>query len=240
MGKKRKNKLKKGHFSVFKTLAYLSIFVLAISFIGIKLANNTNSCANSITCITDLKGSYDSTLDKGEFEKQIVYLPPKTSDIVQQSDVLGETSSEKRIEINLANQHLYAYEGNNLVYDFPVSTGKWGRTPTGTFSIWIKLRYTRMQGGNKDWGTYYNLPNVPYTMYFYNSEIPKTRGYGIHGAYWHNNFGHPMSHGCINMKTEEVEKLYYWADPVIKGSTTYADSNNQGTKIVIYGVAPQE
>lgn len=233
-------KSKKGRFNKFLVLGFLSICVLAISFIGIRLNNNTSFCANSITCIKDLNGRYDANIDKGEFEKQIVYVPPKTQEIVQQSDVLGESSADKRIEINLTNQHIYAYEGNNLIYDFLVSTGKWGRTPTGTFNIWIKLRYTRMVGGNKDWGTYYNLPNVPYTMYFYNSEIPKTRGYGIHGAYWHNNFGHPMSHGCINMKTEDVEKLYYWADPVVKDYTTYADSKNPGTKIIIYGVAPQE
>lgn len=97
-----------------------------------------------------------------------------------------------------------------------------------------------MEGGNKAWGTYYNLPNVPYTMYFYNNEVPKTRGYGIHGAYWHNNFGHPMSHRCVNMKPEESEKLYFWADPSVKGNTTYADKDNPGTKIVIYGTAPNE
>jgi lipoprotein-anchoring transpeptidase ErfK/SrfK len=41
-------------------------------------------------------------------------------------------------------------------------------------------------------------------MYFY-------RGYGIHGTYWHSNFGHPMSHGCINLPTEEAEWLFHWA-----------------------------
>lgn len=45
-------------------------------------------------------------------------------------------------------------------------------------------------------GPGYDLPNVPYTMYFY-------QGYGLHGTYWHNNFGTPMSHGCVNMPTPE-------------------------------------
>ena len=109
-----------------------------------------------------------------------------------------------------------------------------------TFDIWIKLRYTKMEGGNKDWGTYYYLPNVPYVMFFYNSQIPKWRGFGIHGTYWHSNFGHPMSHGCINMKTEEVEQLYYWTNPPSTQHTTYANANNPGTKIIIYGEAPNE
>ena len=51
----------------------------------------------------------------------------------------------------------------------------------------------------------YNLPNVPYVMYFY-------QDYGLHGAYWHNNFGHPMSHGCINERITDAKALYDWAD----------------------------
>jgi lipoprotein-anchoring transpeptidase ErfK/SrfK len=53
-------------------------------------------------------------------------------------------------------------------------------------------------------GPGYNLPNVPYTMYFY-------RGYAIHGTYWHNNFGSPMSHGCVNLATPDAQWLYNWA-----------------------------
>ena len=67
-----------------------------------------------------------------------------------------------------------------------------------------------MVGGSKQYGTYYNLPNVPYVIYFENSRFPRS-GYAIHGAYWHNNFGVPMSHGCINMKTTEVGSIYDWA-----------------------------
>ena len=95
-----------------------------------------------------------------------------------------------------------------------------------------------MTGGNKLLGTYYDLPNVPYTMFFSNDEIPKSRGFGIHGAYWHNNFGQPMSHGCINMKEEDVEKIYNWAEPTSTGGTTYATDEDLGTPIKIYGIAP--
>ncbi|MGE5251028.1 MAG: L,D-transpeptidase, partial [Bacteroidota bacterium] len=48
------------------------------------------------------------------------------------------------------------------------------------------------------------LPNVPYTMYFY-------KGYGLHGTYWHNNFGTPMSHGCVNLRIEDSKWLYNFA-----------------------------
>ena len=216
--------------------------VLVTAFFLAGKSNNTNDnfCANSISCIKNLTGVYDKSSANAEFEGKSVFVPYEIASVKLATNVLGDSTAEKRIEIDLANQRLYAYEGDRKVYDFLVSTGKWGRTPTGTFDIWIKLRYTKMEGGNKNLGTYYYLPNVPYTMFFYNQSIPKYRGYGIHGTYWHSNFGHPMSHGCINMKTEEVEQLYYWANPPSTAYTTYANANNPGTKIVIYGEAPNE
>lgn len=155
--------------------------------------------------------------------------------------VLGENNSSKRIEVDLTNQRVYAIENGNRIYDFPVSSGLWGRTPTGTFRIWVKLRYTLMTGGSTALGTYYYLPNVPYVMFFYNDQVPRSSGYSLHGTYWHSNFGHPMSHGCLNMKTEDVEKLYYWAGPDLQGKASiYASADNPGTEIVIYGNAPWE
>jgi len=106
---------------------------------------------------------------------------------------------ERWIDIDLSDQRLYAYQGKELVRSFVVSTGTW-RTPTpvGQFAVWIKLRYDDMSGPG------YYLPDVPYTMYFYH-------GYGIHGTYWHSNFGNPMSHGCVNMITEEAGWLFDWS-----------------------------
>ncbi len=96
-----------------------------------------------------------------------------------------------------------------------------------------------MEGGKKELGTYYYLPNVPFVMYFYNGQIPKWRGFGLHGTYWHNNFGHPMSHGCINMKTEDAELLFHWAKPDLNGKRSiWASKENPGTPIIIYGEAP--
>jgi lipoprotein-anchoring transpeptidase ErfK/SrfK len=108
-------------------------------------------------------------------------------------------SGEKWIDINLSEQRIYAYKGSNLIASFLVSTGTWLHpTPVGQYAVYIKLRYTDMSGPG------YYLPDVPYTMYFYS-------GYGIHGTYWHNNFGTPMSHGCVNMLTSEAEWLFNWS-----------------------------
>ncbi len=113
--------------------------------------------------------------------------------------VSGNGRGVRWIDVNLSTQSLYAYEGDTLVNSFVVSTGTW-MTPTvvGKYKIWIKLKTTNMSGPG------YYLPNVPYVMYFY-------KGYGIHGTYWHNNFGTPMSHGCVNMRTSEAEWLFNWA-----------------------------
>lgn len=220
---------------VFGTTFLLIIFITVL----IRAFSPNGFCANQISCIKNLNGIYENGAVIAEFSNKIVAAPKKLEDVLV-SDVLGQTTGEKRIEINLTNQRIYAYQGNVIIYDFPISSGKWSPTPTGNFNIWIKLRYTRMTGGNRSLGTYYNLPNVPFTMYFYNSEYPKARGYGIHGAYWHNNFGHPMSHGCVNMRIEDVDKLYQWADPTSQAHTIFATAANTGTKVVIYGVTPKE
>jgi lipoprotein-anchoring transpeptidase ErfK/SrfK len=153
------------------------------------------------------------------FENKELIIPDQKNLLVNlNTKVLGENSGDKRIEVNLTEQKLYAYEGEKLVYNFLISSGLWNRTPTGTFKIWIKVRSQKMSGGSKELGTYYYLPNVPYVMFFYNDDVAKKTGYSLHGTYWHDNFGTPMSHGCINMKTTEIAQLYPWVEidtPVI-------------------------
>lgn len=100
--------------------------------------------------------------------------------------------SGRWIDIDLSEQTASVYEGDQLIRSFVVSTGTW-QYPTviGQFHIYVKYRYADMAGPG------YYLPDVPYVMYFY-------KGYGLHGTYWHNNFGVPMSHGCVNFRTEDA------------------------------------
>jgi len=187
------------------------------------------------------QSDYDPSLSEAIFNNSSVSMPPYIADLPIPSKVLGDSTGEKVIYVDLSNQRLYAYEGDKLIYDFLVSTGKWGRTPTGTFNIANKFRFIKMSGGSAALHTYYYLPNVPYTMFFGNSQIPASRGFSLHGTYWHNNFGHPMSHGCVNMKISEAGILYNWADPKLPEGKTSGVSNkdNPGTKVVIYGVTPK-
>lgn len=108
----------------------------------------------------------------------------------------GVAANERWIDIDLSEQRLYSYKGGKLIKSFVVSTGTWQHpTVTGQYRIYAMYRYSTMAGPG------YYLPDVPYAMYFY-------KGYSIHGTYWHNNFGVPMSHGCVNMVTADAGWLY--------------------------------
>ena len=135
-----------------------------------------------------------------------------------------ESPDEKWIEVDLSDQNLIAWEGATPVMNFTVSTGL-PNTPTvqGEFHIYEKLTATRMTGPG------YDLPGVPHTMYFYG-------GYALHGAYWHNNFGQPMSHGCVNLSLPDAEALFNWADPVLPEGVSYmaATQDAPGTLVVVH------
>jgi hypothetical protein len=168
------------------------------------------------------------------FEGRTIEAPLLAGEIPY-TGVLGVTNEERWIEVDLSEQKLKAWEGNRLYLETPVSTGlSWWPTPTGEFRVWIKLRATKMEGGTGKY--YYYLPNVPYVMYFENENIPGWKGYGLHGTYWHNDFGTPRSHGCVNLPTEVAEKLYYWIYPVLPAgkSVVRASADNQGSRIVIH------
>jgi lipoprotein-anchoring transpeptidase ErfK/SrfK len=107
--------------------------------------------------------------------------------------------SERWIDVDLSAQTVFAMQGDQVVNRFLVSTGRWPTvTVTGTYRIYVKYRAADMSGPG------YYLPDVPYVMYFY-------KGYGLHGTYWHNNFGTPMSHGCVNLRTPDAGWIYDWA-----------------------------
>jgi lipoprotein-anchoring transpeptidase ErfK/SrfK len=109
----------------------------------------------------------------------------------------------KWIEVNLSTQYLIAWENGVSVNETYVSTGRPGfETPTGTWYVNTKLLSQTMSGCIQ--GECYYVPDVPWVMYF------TDWGHALHGTYWHNNFGHVMSHGCVNLPLDFAEWLYYW------------------------------
>jgi lipoprotein-anchoring transpeptidase ErfK/SrfK len=196
-------------------------------------------CANPGSCEESLKLAVNNGED-AVFNGQTI--TPPLIDLQKEEkigkNVLSETTSNenKQIYVDLSTQTLTAMEGDQVFMQVPVSTGKWGKTPTGEFRIWTKIRAAKMSGGSG--ASYYYLPNVPYIMFFEGSGIGAGRGFALHGAYWHNNFGHTMSHGCVNMRTIDAEKLFNWVGPNATGARTLSTDENPGTKITIYGKSP--
>ena len=129
--------------------------------------------------------------------------------------------SKKRIEVSIAQQTLTAYEYNKVVFKTKISSGApqantpegqiSTNTPTGdNFYVYSKMPSKHMGDGKLiiDPGSYYELPGVPWTCFF------APEGVATHGTYWHTNFGNPMSHGCVNMRTEEAHWIFRWTTPV--------------------------
>ena len=135
----------------------------------------------------------------------------------------------KWISVDLDHQRTFAWEGNKLIKSFLISSGK-ARTPTvtGVFRIWGKIAAQRMEGGSRAAGDYYNLPNVQWVQYFY-------QDYSFHGTYWHNNFGTPMSHGCVNMTNADAKWLFDWAGPTVEDYGWHTPGRQDpGTLVVVY------
>jgi lipoprotein-anchoring transpeptidase ErfK/SrfK len=195
-------------------------------FIYRKYITLLGPCGNSISCKTNPKLQIENDA-VGIYRNKPVAVPDISQNTLAQSEtVLGTntSSTKKHIYVNLTKQMLHAYEGDTLILKTPVSTGLWGKTPTGTFTIWSKFVASRMTGGSGE--DFYDLPNVPYVMFFSNDEVPGHRGFSLHGTYWHNNFGHKMSHGCVNLRTIDAKKMYEWTEKV--------SADDKGTLITIY------
>ncbi|MCB0037246.1 MAG: L,D-transpeptidase [Anaerolineales bacterium] len=134
---------------------------------------------------------------------------------------------DKWIRVDLSEQIVVAYENDNPIRAFVVSTGLPGTpTVTGTFRIRMKVEEQSMVGG--EGSMYYNLPGVKWVQYFHED-------YGFHGTYWHSNFGQPMSHGCVNMTDTDAKWLFDWAGPTWDGETTWYPSttDNPGTMVIV-------
>jgi lipoprotein-anchoring transpeptidase ErfK/SrfK len=115
--------------------------------------------------------------------------------------------AEKEVVVSLWAQRLWAYEGEQPILATFVSTGTAETpevaTPVGQFRILVKLPMETMSGTVN--GEPYQVEDVPYVMYF------TDEGHALHGTYWHNNFGAPMSHGCVNLPMDVAEWMFRWA-----------------------------
>ncbi len=116
-------------------------------------------------------------------------------------------TNERWVGINLSEQTVVAYEGDKPVYAALAATGM-TYTPTvqGIFRTWGRFVSRKMVGGSAATGGYYYLEEVPWTCYFYS-------GYALHAAYWHDAFGRPRSHGCVNLSPYDAWWIFKWSEP---------------------------
>jgi hypothetical protein len=140
----------------------------------------------------------------------------------------GVGASDKWIDINLTQQTVAAYEGDQMVFATLTATGK-RTTPTvtGLFNVYSKL-ITHTMKGVSETGTYY-LEEVPWTMYF-------TQAYALHGAYWHDGFGAVRSAGCVNLSPVDAKWLFDWTGPTVPAgqNSIYASKDNTGTWVYVH------
>lgn len=227
----------------------IALLVVLASFLFVRIHLKTPITQNPVEQATALehngtddfleqvkisKGEWTENAGKPIFDNQyLATLPPRLADN-DSTTVLGSHTAadgaEKWIDVNLTEQKLRAWEGNRLVYEFPISSGRPGyNTVKGDFRVWRKVRNQTYRGGSRERGDYYYLPNVPYSLFFH-------QGYAIHGAYWHNDFGiKRRSSGCINLRIADAEQVYNWAGPAMSGGAgaLNATSDNPGVRVVV-------
>jgi lipoprotein-anchoring transpeptidase ErfK/SrfK len=144
---------------------------------------------------------------------------------------------EKWIDINVTRQVLVAYEGTKPVYATLVSTGEAGlddpattkATKRGIFRIHTKYLTSTMD--SRVVGEEFELRDVPYVQYF-------TEGYALHAAYWHDVFGQPKSHGCINLAPEDARRLFFWTGPAVPPGWHGASAGTNGKTGTVVFVHP--
>ena len=143
------------------------------------------------------------------------------------------TAGEKWLDVNITKQVIVAYEGVKPVYAALVSTGEAGladpqttkATTRGIFRIHTKYRTATM--ASKVSGEEFELRDVPYVQYFEN-------GYALHAAYWHDKFGMPKSHGCINLAPEDARRIFFWTEPQVPTTWHGAALANKGTVLFVH------
>ncbi len=147
------------------------------------------------------------------------YIPP------EELAPISPMVKEKCIEVNLAAQYMTAFEEGQPVFKASISSGtNEGDTPKGEYRIERKQPSCHMA---ETFGDAYDFPGVPWVCFI------SWTGVSFHGTYWHNDFGRPRSHGCINLTPEAAKWLYRWSEPVVPADKRLVKSN-QGTLVLVY------
>lgn len=139
--------------------------------------------------------------------------------------------AEKKIVVDLTTQLVTAFEGEKLVFSQRCSSGVRGTdTPKGEFRTYHKGPSVHMtnEGDAVEEETVYSLPGVPWCSFFTGA------GNAFHGTWWHNDYGRPRSHGCVNLPSEAAKFIYRWSQPVVPTDEDYIHLPGEGTNVQIF------
>ena len=161
--------------------------------------------------------------DKKHYFVEGEHLRPVTTEELTQ---LSPDVIDKRIEVDLGNQRIIAYEDNRPVFTSRTATGYFeGDTPIGEYRVERKQPSRHMSSDSE--GNSFDLPGVPWVCYI------SWTGVSLHGTYWHNNYGTPLSHGCINLNPKAAKWIYRWTIPHAPLNKEHVESD-YGTRVVVY------
>jgi hypothetical protein len=169
---------------------------------------------------------YDSEL------KKFLYIPSHDMRLVP-ADELTLLSPEvpgddKHIIVERETQMVTAFEGDKLVFSQRCSSGSKGtETPQGEFRTYHKGPAVHMTNQGDAIENIYNLPGVPWCSFF------TGLGHALHGTYWHNDYGRPRSHGCVNLPSEAAKFIYRWSLPNVPPDEDYVHLPGEGTRVQV-------
>jgi hypothetical protein len=174
--------------------------------------------------------------DAGGF-RIVRYVPAEGLRIVRPEDLAPlAPGADKYIHVSIGQQLLEAYEGTRKVFEARVASGTvfnvGGKyedftTPLGRHRVLRKRPSSHMTGGTRGASDYYDLPGVPFVTYFTPSAA------AVHGTFWHNDYGHPRSHGCVNVLPHQARWVYRWTEPYIPYDHERLDIEDNGTIIEV-------
>jgi lipoprotein-anchoring transpeptidase ErfK/SrfK len=173
-----------------------------------------------------IKRTYPEIIDR----RTTAFLPTLSPQLLDDlTPIEMPETSAHWVRVDLSEQMAVAYSGQTPVRGFVIASGL-PKTPTvtGTFHVRAKVRAQLMEGGSVAAGNDYYLPNVQWVQYFY-------QDYAFHGTYWHNAFGAPRSHGCINMTNADAEWLWNFLGPAWDGNTVWQSvPKGEGALVIVH------
>ncbi|HEY4157545.1 MAG TPA: L,D-transpeptidase [Polyangiaceae bacterium] len=230
--------------STFQGVALGGDFSLPLVFVRSRGAFLYTSTAGSGVALGRALGYREALSISGRSRRVggVTYLETKSGELVRDENLVRVDKFQQRpgwvkpgrswLHVSILKQTLVAYEGETPVYATLVSTGADGMgdpatthsTARGVFLIHTKHVTATMD--NDEVGDEFDLPDVPYVQYF-------TEGFALHAAYWHDAFGQPHSHGCVNLAPLDARWLFHWTDPPVPQAWHGAMSLRGGTLVYV-------